>query len=220
MSQKIEAEKVVLDADFSTAYAVLIEQGESANLAGLEFILDLNERMENGLTQVVAEASMRAIAKGVGITPSVRASHVSSIKTASAIITKFEREISDVKVSRVLTLAVRVLADVKAQGVSAHLEKFSTIEELDKGIFDPEGNLITEGTLTKAESQARDKGEQLTDEIEVLAEAVSYESAVDGFLSFMRSQNLKELTTTEIEKTRALIGALMQVEKNSKKKTA
>jgi hypothetical protein len=176
----------VLDSSLQTEYAELIELGEDANLANLQFIISLDEKMAKGLTQEIAKASMLDTAKGVKITPAVRASHIPSVTIAAKIIRQFENEISEIKVSKVLSLAVRVLADKKAKGAGAHIKSFETFEELD------------ENTLTKAESQARDKGEEIAEEIEEKAEAITLETIVDSLDIYLKAQDLKTLKTSEI----------------------
>ena len=194
----------VLDTSLQTEYAQLIEQGEDANLANLQFIISLDEKMSGGLTQEIAKASMLDTAKGVKITPAVRASHIPSVTIAAAIIRQFENEISEIKVSKVLSLAVRVLADKKAKGAKAHIKSFQTFAELD------------ENTLTKAESQAREKGEEIKDEINAKADAITLETIVDSLDVYLKAQDLKTLKTSEIEKLHGVIARLVTIEKNSK----
>lgn len=208
MSTKENATKAVkinvLDTSLQTEYAQLIEQGEDANLANLQFIISLDEKMAKGLTQEIAKASMLETAKGVKITPAVRASHIPSVTIAAAIIRQFENEISEIKVSKVLSLAVRVLADKKAKGAKAHIKAHETFAELD------------ENTLTKAESQAREKGEEIKDEINAKADAITLETIVDSLDVYLKAQDLKTLKTSEIEKLHGVIARLVTIEKNSK----
>lgn len=208
MFTKENGEKAVkittLDASLQTEYAQLIEQGEDANLASLQFIISLDEKMAGGLTQEIAKASMLDTAKGVKITPAVRASHIPSVTIAAKIIRQYENEISEIKVSKVLSLAVRVLADKKAKGAGAHIKSFETFEELD------------ENTLTKAESQARDKGEEIAEEIADKADAITLETIVDSLDVYLKAQDLKTLKTSEIEKLHGVIARLVTIEKNSK----
>jgi hypothetical protein len=147
---------------------------------------------------------MTDTAKGVKITPIVRASHIPSVTIASKIIAKFEQEISDIKVAKILSLAVRVLADVKASKADAHIKKFASFDELD------------ENTLTKAESQARDKGEEIKDEVNAKADAITLESIMDALDIYLKAQDLKTMKTTEIEKLHSVTARLIQIEKNSK----
>ena len=194
----------VLDTSLQTEYAQLIEQGEDANLANLQFVISLDEKMAKGLTQEIAKASMLETAKGVKITPAVRASHIPSVTIAAEIIRQFENEISEIKVSKVLSLAVRVLADKKAKGAKAHIKSFQTFAELD------------ENTLTKAESQAREKGEEIAEEITAKADAITLETIVDSLDVYLKAQDLKTLKTSEIEKLHGVIARLVTIEKNSK----
>lgn len=192
------------DSSLQTEYASLIEQGEDANRAGLEFILTLADRMKAGLTQEVAKASMLDTAKGVKITPIVRASHIPSVTIAALIIRKHESEIADIKVAKVLSLAVRVLADVKASKAPAHIKASESFADLD------------EKTLSKAESQARDKGESIKDEVHAKADAITLESILDAVDTYLNAQDLKTLKTSDLETLHKVIARLITVEKNSK----
>lgn len=192
------------DASLQFAYTSLIEKGEDANLAGINFILELDERMKAGLTQEVAKASMQEVAKGVSITPIVRHSHIPSVAIAALIIRKHEGEISSIKVAKILSLAVRVLADKKASKAKAHINASESFQDLD------------ENTLTKAESQARDKGEQILDEVHAKADAITLESIVDALDVYLTTQDLKTLKTLEIEKLHSVVARLITIEKNSK----
>lgn len=191
------------DTSLQTAYALFIESAENENINGLNFITDLSERMEKGLTQEIAKASMKETARGVKITPSVRDSHIPAISTASFIIKHFNGEITDHKVSAILALAVRVNYDVKTANAPKHIKEFSTIAEL------------AENTLTKAESQARDKGEQLENDIQELAPAITLESVLDGVDHFISTKSLKDLATADLAKLNMVISKLVTIKKNT-----
>lgn len=212
MSTKENAPKPVkikgFDSSLQTEYAELIELGEDANLANLQFIISLDEKMANGLTQEIAKDSMNETAKGVKITPAVRASHISSIPTAAKIIRRYETEISEIKVAKVLSLAVRVLCDVKAKGVEKALKECDTFAELDEKI------------LTKAESQARDKGEEIKDEIADKAEAITLETIAENTLEFFKGKNLADIKTADLALIHKVASLWVTIEKNSKAKTA
>lgn len=208
MSQEKNAPKSVkittFDTSLQTSYALLIEQGEDANLAGINFISELADRMKNGLTQEVAKASMTDTAKGVKITPIVRASHIPSVTIASKIIAKYESEISEIKVAKILSLAVRVLADVKASKADAHIKKYQSFAELD------------ENTLTKAESQARDKGEEIKDELVAKADAITLESILENVDTYLATLDLKTAKTADLALIHKVVARLITIEKNSK----
>lgn len=207
MTAKENAPKAVkittFDTSLQTAYALFIESAENENINGLNFISELAERMENGLTQEIAKASMKETAKGVKITPSVRDSHIPAISTASFIIKHFNGEIVDHKVSAILALAVRVNYDVKTANAPKHIKQFSTIAEL------------AENTLSKAESQARDKGEKLEDDIQEMAPAITLESVIDALDVFISTKSLKDLVTTDASKLNQVIAKLVTVKKNT-----
>jgi hypothetical protein len=191
------------DTSLQTAYAKFIESAENQNIEGLNFILELNEMLENGLTQEIAKASMKETAKDVKVKPAVLASHIPAISTAAAIIDRFNAEISSHKVSAILTLAVRVNCDVKTANAKKHIKQFETIADL------------MEGTATKAESQARDKGEELETEIVEKAEAITLESVLDALDVYISTKSLKDLTTADLAKLNKVISKLVTVQKNT-----
>lgn len=207
MTAKENASKPVkittFDTSLQTAYALFIESAENQNIAGLNFITDLSEMLENGLTQDVAKASMKETAKDVKVKPAVLNSHVPAISTASFIIGHFDSEITNHKVSAILTLAVRVNYDVKTANAKKHVKQFATIAEL------------IENTLSKAESQARDKGESLENEIVESAEKITLESVLDALDLFISTKSLKDLTTADLAKLNTVISKLITVKKNT-----
>jgi len=207
MTAKEKAPKAVkistFDTSLQTSYAIYIESAENQNIAGLNFITDLSEMLENGLTQEVAKASMKETAKDVKVKPAVLNSHVPAISTASFIIEHFDAEITDHKVSEILTLAVRVNYDVKTANAKKHIKQFKTIADLK------------EGTLTKAESQARDKGEKIENEIVEKADAITLESVLDALDVFISTKSLKDLATADLAKLDKVIGKLVTIKKNT-----
>ena len=106
--------------------------------------------------------------------------------------------------AKVLTLASRVLADKKASGAKAHIAKAETYKDLD------------ENTLSKAESQARDKGEDIKDEIVAKADAITLEPILDNLDIYLATLDLKTAKTVEIEKLHKVVARLITIEKNSK----
>ena len=75
---------------------------------------------------------------------------------------------------------------------------------------------LKEGTKTKAESQADAKAANQKEEIAELATAITLESIIDSVDIYLSQQDLKTLSTKEIEKLHKVIGKLITVEKNSK----
>jgi hypothetical protein len=198
MTKEMKAVEVKeVNAVLDNKYSQFINSGIENNLAGLNFITDLAEMLNQGLTQEVAINTLKEGAKNVEISPAVRYSHVPSIVIASLIVKKYENQISSIKVSKVLSLAVRVLADKKAKGAKAHIEANESFEDLDTN------------TAKKKESQNRDT-------IEDNSKKVSFEAVIDGALKFMESQNFQTLKTTEPKKVVILMAQLEQVLTNSK----
>jgi len=198
MAKKVKVKEVKeVNSVLDNKYAQYINSGIENNAAGHNFILDLAEMLNNGMTQEVAINTLKEGAKNVEISPTVRYSHVPSIVIASLIVKKYENQILSIKVSKVLSLAVRVLADKKAKGALAHITSCESIEDLDAK------------TAKKKESQTRDL-------IQEGADKVSFEAVIDGALMFMSGQNFQTLKTTQPEKVGQLMAQLKQVLINTK----
>jgi len=195
---------VELNSSLENEYMEVISKGEDANIANLEFIKSLDAQMQSGLTQAVAISTLKNTAKGIKVGIVVKHGHIPSISTASSIIAKYENELPEVTASAILTLAGRVLADVKASGVKAHLAKYDTLKEL------------SDNTKTKAESQADAKGDKVEQDVQELAQGITLESIVDAVDAYLNQNDLKTLTTSELEKLHKVIAKLITVEKNTK----
>ena len=197
-------ESAPISATVENLYSAYIASSEDLNSAGLNLISDLAQELKNGCTQALMESTMKATAKGHN-RPSVTASHVSSIPTASLIISAYlSADIDSFKPSKVLSVAVRVMSEVGASGVKAHVKQFATFAELDKG------------PKSKAESQADNAGEAILDEVAGKASAITLESIVDAVDVYLSQNDLKTLTTTELEKLHKVIAKLITVETNTK----
>ena len=197
---------IAINSGIATDYALLIESSESNNLDALNFIKELGDKLGNGITEEVAKESMKSVLNDVNLKPVVLPSHVSAVKVASRIIARFEGEISEIKASKVLSLATRIICDKKASGAEKHIKESASFADLD------------EATLTKAESQARDGKAQKTQAIKESSKAITLEGIVDDLSTWLKAQDLKSLKTTEPQKLDALIGKLMGVSNNSKAK--
>lgn len=215
-TEKNTSPLVELSTTVENLYSAYIASSEDLNSEGLNLISDLAQELKNGCTQEVMKATMKATAKGHN-RPSVTASHVSSIPTASLIINAYvNADIYGVKPSKVLSVAVRVMGQVGASGVKAHLKQYETFAQLDKGIFDEEGNLLVEGTMSKADSQAANASEAVLDSVAGLASGIAFESVIDGVDVYLSSNDLTSLTTTELVKLNSVIARLITVAKNTK----
>ena len=125
-------------------YTELIAEGVNNNSRAIQSVNLIAVEMENGTTVREVKASMKSLLKDINIKPVILPTHAEAIPTARMIIAKYESEIESIKVSKILSLSARVLADKKASGAKAHINAFKTFAELD------------EKTATKKESQTRD----------------------------------------------------------------
>jgi len=196
MATKAKAPKevIAINSNISTAYAQLIESGEDNNSNAINFILEVGNEMGNGATTREVKESMKQALNGVNVKPVVLPNHVDSLLTACLIIARFNEEMKEIKVSKVLSLAVRVMADKKATGAKAHINGAKSFDELD------------EQTLTKKESQTRDGSVKAKAEVAKSAKAITNEEWIDLSLTFFKGKNPTDLITKEPKKLQALMG--------------
>jgi len=197
-------EAVKINSNISTAYALLIESGENNNMDAINFILAVGNEMAEGTTTREVKESMKQALNGVNVKPVVLPNHVDSLLVACLIIARFNDEIANIKASKVLSLAVRVMADKKANGAKKHIDSAKSFDELD------------EQTLTKKESQTRDGSTKAKAEMAKSAKDITVESVVDSLNTYLSSLSLKDIKTTEPKKLDEVIGKLITISKNSK----
>jgi hypothetical protein len=204
--EKAIKEAVKINSNITTAYALLIESGENNNMDAINFILSVGNEMGEGTTTREVKESMKQALNGVNVKPVVLPNHVDSLQTACLIIARFNDEIANIKASKVLSLAVRVMADKKASGAKAHINSAKSYEDLD------------EQTLTKKESQTRDGSTKAKAEVAKSAKAITNEEWIDLSLVFFNGKNPQDLFTKEPKKLEVLLGVCKAMLDNSKAK--
>jgi hypothetical protein len=174
----------------STEYSKLIADTTSNNSSALGFIVWMSNQ---DASQAIQKESMSRLLKDVNVRPVVLPSHVPSLKIAGQIIATYET--SNTKAGTILSLANRVLMDVHAEGATAHLAKFSTLEELN------------EGTKTKAESQADNAETKPEKETKKTTLESIFQKTITDIRKIGKPQELK---TLDLE-TLATLYAIVQV---------
>lgn len=142
--EKAVKEVVKENLTIQNEYAHLIASGVGSNSEAIEFVRLVADEMANGTTVREVKASMKKMLENVNIKPIILPTHAEAIPTASLVIEKYATEIEGIKVSKILSLSARVLADKKASGAKNHVNAFKTFAELDAK------------TATKKQSQTRD----------------------------------------------------------------
>lgn len=202
--EKAVKEAVKINAVISTQYALLIESGENVNADAINFILAVGEEMKNGATTREVKESMKQELANVNVKPVVLPNHVDALATACLIIEKFNDEIADVKASKILSLAVRVMADKKAAGAKAHINGAKSFEALD------------ESTLSKKESQQRDGSTKPKAEPKVVGNVAELVSVIHaGILKF---KPVGELDAQGLQELANITAWVMQLKNNQKAK--
>jgi hypothetical protein len=197
-------EAIAINSNITTAYALLIESGEGTNADAINFILAVGNEMAEGTTTREVKESMKQALNGVNVKPVVLPNHVDALQTACLIIARFNDEVANIKASKVLSLAVRVMADKKASGAKAHINSAKSFDELD------------EKTLSKKESQTRDGSTKAKAEIQSKAKEITLEAIVDAVDAYLKGISIKDAKTTEPMKLDKVIGNLITISKNSK----
>jgi len=141
---KAKVETVKENQVIKTDYAELIAEGLDNNSQAINFVKLVAKEIQAGTTIREVKASMQSLLKDVNIKPIVLPTHAESITVASFIIAKYANEIQGIKVSKILSLSARVLADKKSAGAKSHVEAFKSFDDLDTK------------TATKKESQNRE----------------------------------------------------------------
>ena len=132
MSQNTEtakAPKFTTDENVQALYSVVIESGENAIAEAYNFITALDVALKSGTTQADAQGTMKEMAKDI-VRPLVTHSHVPQIPTTAKIIAWKYPDMDKTSPAKIIALGGRVLADVKASGVNAHLAKYASIKDL------------------------------------------------------------------------------------------
>jgi hypothetical protein len=142
--EKSVKESVKENQAIKNEYTELIASGVDSNSQAIQFVQMVAKEMQEGTTIREVKASMKSLLKDINIKPVILPTHAESIPVADFIIAKYANEIEGIKVSKILSLSARVLADKKSAGAKAHVNAFKTFEELDTK------------TKTKKESQTRD----------------------------------------------------------------
>jgi hypothetical protein len=185
-------------------YAHLIASGVDSNSQGIQFVQLVANEMASGTTVREVKASMKSLLKDINIKPIILPTHAESIPTANLIIEKYSNEIEGIKVSKILSLSARVLADKKASGAKAHVNAFKTFEELDTK------------TATKKESQNRDGSTK--PKVEKVTKALNVEDLVSAIFKGVTSMKpVGQLTEKGLKEAKVIEAWIMQLQKNQVK---
>ena len=183
-----------------TEYSELIASGVDSNSQGIQFVQLVAKEMASGTTVREVKASMKSLLKDINIKPIILPTHAESIPVANLIIAKYSSEIEGIKVSKILSLSARVLADKKSAGAKSHIEGIKTFEELDTK------------TATKKESQNREGSTKPKVEKKVISNINEMVSAIcKGILTMKPIGQLDEKGLKEIKTIESWV---MQLQKN------
>jgi hypothetical protein len=199
--EKAVKEAVKENQIIKTDYAELIASGVDSNSQGIQFVQLVANEMASGTTVREVKASMKSLLKDINIKPIILPTHAESIPVANLIIEKYSNEIEGIKVSKILSLSARVLADKKASGAKAHVNAFKTFEELDTK------------TATKKESQTRDGSTK--PKAEKKAKPVNVEDLVSAIYQGITSMKpIGQLTEKGLKEAKVIEAWIMQLQKN------
>lgn len=189
-----KAEKA-FSTKISTEYSKLIADTSTNNSSALGFIVWMSNQ---DASQAIQKESMARLLKDVNVRPVVLPSHVPSLKIAGQIISTYET--NDTKAGTILSLANRVLMDVHAEGATAHIAQFGTLEELN------------EGTKTKAESQADNAETKPEKETKKITLESIFQKTITDIRKIGKPQELK---TLDLESLATLLGIVQVIAKNN-----
>jgi hypothetical protein len=144
---------------------------------------------------------MKSLLKDINIKPIILPTHAESIPVANLIIAKYSNEIEGIKVSKILSLSARVLADKKSAGAKSHIEGIKTFEELDTK------------TATKKESQNREGSTK--PKVQKATKAVNVEDLVSAiYQGIMTMKPVGQLTEKGKKEAKTIEGWIMQLQGN------
>jgi len=184
-------------------YDTVIKAGTTNNKVNQNFFYVVGNELQNGTTHLEAMGNMKIMLKDVNIRPLILPNHVPAIPTACLIMQQFEAELDDIKATDILSLAVRTIYDVKANGVKSAIAGCKTFAELDEKI------------LSKKESQDRDNKNKVKTDVKDLAKNITFEAVMDNVNDYLKAINLKDKKTTEPKKLNEVISKLYTIYKNS-----
>lgn len=206
MATKVKAVKEAVKENqvIKTDYAELIASGVDSNSQGIQFVQLVAHEMASGTTIREVKASMQSLLKDINIKPIILPTHAESIPVADFIITKYSSEIESIKVSKILSLSARVLADKKSAGAKAHVNAFNTFAELDTK------------TATKKESQSRDGSTK--PKVEKATKALNVEDLVSAIYQGVNTMKpIGQLTEKGLKEAKVIEAWIMQLQKNQAK---
>jgi hypothetical protein len=199
--EKAVKESVKENQVIKTEYSELIASGVDSNSQGIQFVQLVAREMASGTTVREVKASMKSLLKDINIKPIILPTHAESIPVANLIISKYANEIEGIKVSKILSLSARVLADKKASGAKSHIEGIKTFEELDTK------------TATKKESQTRDGSTK--PKVQKATKAVNVEDLVSAiYQGIMTMKPVGQLTEKGKKEAKTIEGWIMQLQGN------
>jgi hypothetical protein len=198
--EKAVKETVKENQAIKNEYTELIASGLDSNSQAIQFVQMVAKEMQEGTTIREVKASMQSLLKDINIKPVILPTHAESIPVANLIIAKYSNEIEGIKVSKILSLSARVLADKKAGGAKSHIEGIKSFEELDTK------------TATKKESQNREGSTKPKVEKKVISNINEMVSAIcKGILTMKPIGQLDEKGLKEIKTIESWV---MQLQKN------
>lgn len=188
-----EAVTATIAAEYST---LINHDGE------LTFILNTADLMESGKTNV--RAVQEAISSTVGTAPTIRKSHAQDFPILALIIRTVEG--ANVKpVADLLKLAERVRRNHGKES-REEIAKVANVAELE--------------TSSPTQTNARKNGGK---NVKAQTAPLTLELALATSLEAIRrvgGKNLKEATTADLDTLRALLGVLVNIEKNTRAKVS
>lgn len=181
-----------------TDYAELIASGVDSNSQAIKFVQLVAKEMASGTTIREVKASMKSLLKDINIKPIILPTHAESIPVANLIINKYSAEIESVKVSKILSLSARVLADKKASGAKSHVEAFKSFDELD--------------TKTKTKKESQNATTSTKPKVEKVGNIADYISAV--YKGCQTYKPIGQLDEQGLKELGAITSWMMNLKKN------
>jgi hypothetical protein len=165
--------------------------------------MSANEISEGRVSYRIGRDSIKEAIKTTGAISDIAPSSFDYMVTASLALNLAGAEKQTIKT--ILKVSARLHKLIGAEEAQNEVIKAKSWDALIEDIKDSEESL-KESKEAEAESE----------KVDLLANAITLESVIDGLDSYLKAQSLKDLKTTELKKLESVISRLATVAKNSK----
>jgi len=189
-----------------------INAGMNSNSDSISSAVALAELITSKtVTSDAVKVTMSAILKDTKIkTVTIKPNHVQSLPVFAYVVANVEGA-HDERVSSLLTLAVKILADKGVKGFKSHIATNGVASTDESGKVTSAIKNLNDATKSKAESQAENSKADTLDAVAVVD--ITLESALEAFMVFLKAN--KDIKSTDKPLLKSVIANLIAIDKAS-----